>query len=211
MNTPPVSVKPPSSEGGESLYTRYLSLPSPEDNFRGLFFTSLFNLVKREAGESGLKHCQQLLMDKRFQRGFISFATYPATDFLRLAHAATLVLAPLLGNNVEKCSRRLGMATVQDFVHSMAGKTLVSLSGGAPHRLLGNIPAAYRASVNFGERKMTVTGDKSALLTFKRDFLPLPHTEGVILAVMEVSTGKHPQVRSRSIGPLDSEYEVTWG
>lgn len=209
MNPPPAPVKPPSAEGGESLYARYISLPSPEDNFRGLFFTSIFGVVKKEAGESGLRHCQQLLMDKRFQRGFISFATYPATDFLRVAHAATLVLAPLLGS-VEKCARRLGRATVEDFVHSMAGKTLVSLSGGAPHRLLGNIPAAYRASVNFGERKMTATGEKSAVLTFKRDFLPLPHTEGVILAVMDVSTGKHPQVRSRSLGPLDSEYEVTW-
>lgn len=209
MNTPPASARPPSSEGGESLYARYISLPSPEDHFRGLFFTSLFNLLKKEVGESGVKHCQELLMDKRFQRGFISFANYPATDFLRLAHAATLVLAPLVGN-VEKCARRLGRATVDDFVHSMAGKTLVSLSGGSPHRLLGNIPAAYRASVNFGERKMTPTSEKSALLTFKRDFLPLPHSEGVILAVMEVSTGKHPQVRSRSLGPLDSEYEVTW-
>lgn len=209
MNPPPPSVKPPSAEAGESLYTRYISLPAPEDNFRGLFFTSVFNLVKKEVGEAGVKHCQQLLMDKRFQRGFISFATYPATDFLRLAHAATLVLAPLHGN-VEKCARRLGRATVEDFVHSMAGKTLVSLSGGSPHRLLGNIPAAYRASVNFGERKMTPTGQNSALLTFRRDFLPLPHSEGVILAVMDASTGKHPQVRSRSLGPLDSEYEVTW-
>ena len=209
MTTPSGPVKPPSAEGGESLYARYISLPSPEDNIRGLFFTSAFSLVKKEAGEAGVKHCQQLLMDKRFQRGFISFATYPATDFLRVAHAASLVLAPLLGS-VDKCARRLGMATVQDFVHSMAGKTLVSLSGGAPHRLLGNIPAAYRASVNFGERKMTPRGDTGAVLTFKRDFLPLPHSEGVILAVMEVSTGKYPQVRSRSLGPLDSEYEVSW-
>jgi uncharacterized protein (TIGR02265 family) len=209
MNPPPASVKPPSSEGGESLYARYISLPAPEDTFRGLFFTSIFHLVKKEAGESGLTRCQQLLMDKRFQRGFISFASYPATDFLRVAHAASIVLAPLLGSP-EKCARRLGMSTVQDFVHSMAGKTLLSLSGGAPLRLLGNMPSAYRASVSFGERKVTQRGDKSVLVSFKRDFLPLSHTEGVILAVLEASTAKNPQVRSRSLGPLDSEYEVSW-
>jgi len=209
MSQPPASVKPPSSEGGESAYARYLSLPAPEDTFRGLFFTSIFNVVKKEAGEEGLRQCQHLLMDKRFQRGFISFASYPATDFLRVAHAASQVLAPLLGNP-EKCARRLGMATVQDFVHSMAGKTLLSLSGGAPHRLLGNIPSAYRASVNFGERKVTPRGDKSVLISFKRDFLPVAHTEGVILAVLEASTAKSPQLRSRSLGPLDSEYEVSW-
>jgi uncharacterized protein (TIGR02265 family) len=209
MSQPPASVKPPASEGGESAYTRYLSLPAPEDTFRGLFFTSIFNLLKKEAGEAGVKQCQHLLMDKRFQRGFISFASYPATEFLRVAHAASHVLAPLLGSP-EKCARRLGMATVQDFVHSMAGKTLLSLSGGSPNRLLGNIPSAYRASVNFGERKVTPRGDKSVLISFKRDFLPVAHTEGVILAVLEASTAKNPQLRSRSLGPLDSEYEVSW-
>ena len=127
----------------------------------------------------------------------------------RVAHAASIVLAPQLGSP-EKCARRLGMATVQDFVHSMAGKTLVSLSGGAPLRMLSNIPSAYRASVNFGERKVTQRGDKSVLLTFKRDFLPLAHSEGVILAVLEASTAKNPEVRSRSLGPLDSEYEASW-
>jgi uncharacterized protein (TIGR02265 family) len=209
MNPPPPPVKPPSAEGGESAYARYLSLPAPEDTFRGLFFTSVFDLVKKEAGEAGLKQCQLLLMDKRFQRSFMSFASYPAVDFLRVAHAASLVLAPLLGPP-EKCARRLGMATVQDFVHSMAGKTLLSLSGGAPQRLLGNIPSAYRASVNFGERKVTPQGDKSVLISFKRDFLPVPHTEGVILAVLEASKAKYPQVRSRALSPLDSEYEVSW-
>jgi uncharacterized protein (TIGR02265 family) len=209
MSPPHVSVFSPPFEGGVSAYARYLSLPAPEDTLRGLFFTSLMNLVKKQGGESALRQCQQLLMDKRFQRGFISFASYPATDFLRLAHASSQVLAPLLGG-AEKAARRLGMATVEDFVHSMAGKTLLSLSGGAPQRLLGNIPSAYRAAVNFGERKVTPRGDKAVLISFKRDFLPLAHSEGVIMAVLEASTAQRAQLRSRSLGPLDSEYEVTW-
>ncbi len=209
MSQPHASANPPSSERGESVYSRYLSLPAPEDTLRGLFFTSLLSMVKKEGGESGLRQCQQLLMDKRFQRGFISFASYPATDFLRVAHAASQVLAPLLGGP-EKTARLLGMSTVRDFVHSMAGKTLVSLSGGGPQRLLGNIPSAYRAAVSFGDRKVTPRGDHAVLITFKRDFLPVAHSEGVIMAVLEASTAKYPQVRSRSLGPLDSEYEVSW-
>jgi uncharacterized protein (TIGR02265 family) len=174
-----------------------------------MFFSSLLGLVRAQGGESALRQCQQMLGDKRFQRSFISFASYPATDFLRVAHAAAVMLAPHLGS-AENTARRLGMSTVHDFTGSMAGKTLLSLSGASPLRLLGNIPSAYRAAVNFGERKVTPQGDKGVLIVFKRDFLPLAHSEGVILAVLEASTAKNFRVRSRSLGPLDSEYEVSW-
>jgi uncharacterized protein (TIGR02265 family) len=176
---------------------------------RGLFFSGLLNLVKLQGGEPALQQCQQLLGDKRFLRGFISFSSYPATDFLRVAHAASQILAPRLGG-FESAARQLGMATVRDFTHSMAGKTLLTLSGSSPARLLGNIPSAYRAAVSFGERKVTMRGDKAALVSFKRDFLPLPHSEGVILAVLEASHAKNPQVRSRSVSQLDSEFDVSW-
>jgi uncharacterized protein (TIGR02265 family) len=196
--------------GRESAYSRYLPLPGPEDTVRGLFFSGLLNLVKSHGGESALQQCLQLLADKRFLRGFISFSSYPATDFLRVAHAASQVLSPQLGG-MENTARQLGMATVRDFTHSMAGKTLLTLSGSSPQRLLSNIPSAYRAAVSFGDRKVTLRGDKAAMISFKRDFLPLAHSEGVILAVLEAGNAPHPQVRSRSLSQLDSEYEVSWG
>jgi uncharacterized protein (TIGR02265 family) len=209
MSQPNAPVVSPALAGKESAYSRYLPLPGPDDTVRGLFFSGLLNLVKRHGGELALRQCQQLLADKRFLRGFISFSSYPATDFLRVAHAASQVLAPQLGS-LEATARQLGMATVRDFTHSMAGKTLLTLSGPSPARLLSNIPSAYRAAVSFGERKVTIQGNKAAHITFKRDFLPLAHSEGVILAVLEVSSAKNPQVRSRSLSQLDSEYDVTW-
>jgi uncharacterized protein (TIGR02265 family) len=199
----------PVADQGSSAYARYIPLPLPEDAVRGMFFTSLMNLVRKQAGESALKQCLQMLGDRRFERSFISFANYPAMDFLRVAHAAAVMLAPHLGGP-ENVARQLGMATVRDFTTSMAGKTLLSLSGPSPMRLLSNLPTGYRAAVNFGERKVTPKGDQAAVVTFRRDFFPLVHSEGVIQAVLEAAYAKHVHIRSRSLGPLDSEYEVSW-
>ncbi len=197
------------ADQGSSAYARYIPLPFPEDSVRGMFFSSMMNLVRAQAGESALRQCQQMLGDKRFQRSYISFANYPAADFLRVGHAASVMLAPHLGGP-ENAARQLGMATVRDFTDSRAGKTLLSLSGHSPMRLLSNLPTGYRAAASFGERTVTLRGDKSAIITFRRDFLPLVHNEGVIQAVLESANAKNVRIRSRPLGPLDSEYEVSW-
>lgn len=209
MNFTPVSSMSPLADQGSSAYARYVPLPFPEDAVRGMFFTSLMNLVRAQAGESALTQCQQMLGDKRFQRSFISFANYPATDFLRVAHAASVMLIPHLGGP-ENAARQLGIATVRDFLTSMAGKTLLSLSGLSPMKLLSSLPTGYRAAVNFGERTVTPRGDKAAVITFRRDFFPLVHTEGVIQAVLEGARARNIHIRSRPLGPLDSEYEASW-
>jgi uncharacterized protein (TIGR02265 family) len=203
------SVTPSAFEGRESAYARYVTLPIASDTVRGLFFNGFLNVVKTHGGEQSLKQCLALLGDRRFERSFISFSSYPATDFLRLAVAASQVLAPRLGGP-EITARAMGRATVRDFMESMAGKTLLMLSGGAPQRLVASISSAYRAAVSFGERRVTPVGAKSAHISFKRDFLPLAHTEGVLLAVLEASTARNPQIRSRSVGTLDSEYDLSW-
>jgi uncharacterized protein (TIGR02265 family) len=199
----------PLADQGSSAYARYIPLPFPEDAVRGMFFTSLFNLVRKVAGQPAMTQCQQMLGDRRFQLSFMSFANYPAADFLRVAHAASVMLAPHVGGP-ENAARQLGMATVRDFTGSMAGKTLLSLAGSSPMKFLSTLPTGYRAAANFGERTVTPRGDKAALITFKRDFLPLPHNEGVIMAVLESVRAKNVQIRSRSLAPLDSEYEVSW-
>ncbi len=209
MSHPPVSAMSPLADQGSSAYARFIPLPFPEDAVRGMFFSSLFNLVRVQAGESALTQCQQMLGDKRFQRSFMSFANYPATDFLRVAHAAAVMLAPHLGSP-ENAARQLGIATVRDFVTSMAGKTLLSLAGPSPMKLLNTLPTGYRAAVNFGERTVTPRGDKAAIVTFRRDFFPLVHTEGVLQAVLEAAKATNIRIRSRSLGPLDSEYELSW-
>lgn len=199
----------PGTVGRPSAYSRYVPLPTSQDTVRGMFFNGLLTLVRTYGGEPALKQCHTLLGDMRFERSFISFSSYPAQDFLRLCVAASQVLGPSLGNP-EDTARQLGRYTSQDFLNSMAGKTLMVLAGGSPYRLLGSISQAYRAAVSFGERKVTKKGDKLIIVNYTRDFFPLVHSEGVLLAVLEALKLKNPQVRSRSLGELDSEYELTW-
>ncbi|WP_224361427.1 DUF2378 family protein [Hyalangium versicolor] len=209
MNHPNAPVTSSGGLGRESAYARYVPLPTSEDTVRGMFFNGILSLVKTYGGEPALGQCRALLGDIRFERSFISFSSYPARDFLRLCVAASQVLAPSLGNP-EETARQLGIYTSRDFLHSMAGKTLMVLAGGSPQRLLGSISQAYRAAVSFGDRRVTPKGDKCVIVTYTRDFFPLYHSEGVLLAVLEALRVKKPQVRSRSLGLLDSEYEVTW-
>jgi uncharacterized protein (TIGR02265 family) len=193
----------------ESAYSPFVAQTTPADTVRGMFFNGLLTLVRTYGGDPALKQCLTLLGDRRFERSFISFSSYPAADFLRLCVAASQVLAPSMGSP-ENTARQLGMYTSREFLSSMAGKTLLMLSGGHPQRLIGSISQAYRAAVSFGERTVTARGEKAVIVTYKRDLLPLAHTEGVLLAVLEATHVKNPQIRSRPLAPLDSEYELTW-
>ncbi|WP_224240292.1 DUF2378 family protein [Hyalangium gracile] len=200
-----------SAAGGvESDYERRIALATPEDTARGLFFNGILNAVITFGGEPALKRCHGLLNDKRFERRFIDFSSYPVSDFLRLALAATQVLSMQLGGP-EPTQRRLGMQATRDFLGSMAGRTLLLLSGDSPKRVMGNLASGYRSAVSYGERTVTLLSDTSARVVVKRDFMLPLYNEGVLLAVLESVHIKNPQVRSRPTGVLDCEYELSWG
>jgi uncharacterized protein (TIGR02265 family) len=199
----------PASEEGESAYARYLLLPSPADTVRGWFFSGLVSFVKAQGGEPALEQCQQLLGAPGVQLSFVSYSNYPVMDFLRVAHAASRALAARFGGH-EALARQLGMATVRDFLNSTVGKTRLALAGSSPKKLLSTFPAAYREAVSFGERTVTMRGDRAAYISVKRDLLPPAHTEGILLALLEASSAGNCQVRSRWVGSLQSEYEVSW-
>jgi uncharacterized protein (TIGR02265 family) len=93
MTEPNVPVTPPASGERESAYARYIPLPTPADTVRGLFFSGLLTLVKKHGGDPALRQCEQLLGDRRLEGSFVSFTNYPAAEFLRVAHAASQVLA----------------------------------------------------------------------------------------------------------------------
>ncbi len=203
------AVAPPTAGGVESEYARRIALATPADTARGLFFNSVLSAVKGFGGEAALSQCRSLLDNPRFERRFVDFSSYPITEFLQLAMAASQVLSDQLGSQ-ERTQRRLGMQSTRDFFNSMAGKTLLLLSGKSPQRILNNIPSGYRSAVSYGERTVTFQGDNAAHISFKRDFMLPLFTEGVMLAVLEAVEARDIQVHSRSLGVLDSEYEVSW-
>jgi uncharacterized protein (TIGR02265 family) len=208
---PPTSVIPTPSTGGvESDYERRINLAAPEDTARGLFFNGVLAAVVSLGGEAALKQCHAQLNDKRFERRFTDFASYPVADFLRLALAATRVLSPKLGGP-EHTQHRLGMQATGDFLSSMAGRTLLLLTGDSPKRMIGNLASGYRSAVSYGERIVTMQGDNGARILMKRDFMLPLYNEGVLRALLESVHAKNPQVRVRPAGLLDCEYELSWG
>jgi uncharacterized protein (TIGR02265 family) len=193
----------------ESDYERRILLATPEDTARGLFFNGVLSAVVSLGGDSALKQCHTQLNDKRFERRFTDFSNYPVSDFLRLALAATRVLSPKLGGP-EVTQQRLGVQATNDFLNSMAGRTLLLLSGDSPKRLVGNISSGYRSAVSYGERVVTMKDDTSAHVLMKRDFMLPLYNEGVFRALLEAVHARSPQVRARPLGQLDCEYELSW-
>lgn len=193
----------------ESDYGQRIALATTNDTARGLFFNGILSAVVTFGGEAGLKRCHSLLNDKRFERRFIDFSSYPVADFLRMALAATQVLSAQLGG-AETTQRQLGMQATRDFLSSMAGRTLLLLSGDSPKRVMGNLASGYRSAVSYGERTVTLLGDKGARVVVKRDFMLPLFNEGVLLAVLEAVHARRPQVRAIPQGLMDCEYELSW-
>lgn len=204
-----MNAAPPPPGGAESDFDRRIALATPEDTARGLFFNGLLHAVTNLGGDPALKRCLSIVNDKRFERRFIDFSSYPVTDFLRMARAATQVLSAQLGGP-EPTLRRLGMQATRDFTASMAGRTLLLLSGNSPQRVMNGLITAYRSAVSYGERSVTMTGEKSARLVVKRDFMLPLYNEGVLLALLEAIHARRPLVRTRPTGLLDCEYELSW-
>jgi uncharacterized protein (TIGR02265 family) len=141
---------------------------------------------------------------------FVEFFNYPVSTYLRVNDAAARVLAPLCGG-WDEAQRRLGRRSTVDLLKSAAGRALVLVSSGQARRLVGNLPSAYRAAVNYGERTVTWEGPSRGRVFMRRDFLPCAYHEGVLLAALEGMKAQAPQVRGQRLGVLDAEYLVSWG
>lgn len=201
----------PSAPGGGELtgYDRLIPLAKPDDTARGLFFNGVFSAVSTLGGEQALHRCHQLLDDLRFVRRFVEFSSYPVTDFLRLASVAARVLAPNLGG-LRQAEQRIGLQASEDFFRSMAGRTLLLLAGNSPQRLLSSLPSGYSTAVSYGQRTVTMVGDKAARVSYRGDLMPVSHNEGVLLGILKAVQVKNPRVRSESRKLTESDCELSW-
>jgi uncharacterized protein (TIGR02265 family) len=201
----------PYAPGGRepTEYDRRLPHAGPDDTVRGLFFNGVFSAVSTVGGEQGLIQCHKLLDDPMFNRRFVDFSSYPVRDFLRLASAAVAVLAPKVGG-LPQAHHHIGEQAIDDFFRSMAGRTLLLLSGNSPQRILSHLPSGYSTAVSYGQRKVTMLGDNGARVTYEDDLMPPLHNEGVLLGILRAVNAKNPRVRSQPRGLLDCEYTLTW-
>ncbi len=184
---------------------RRVALATVADTVRGMFFLGALEVVRRVGGPRGVEECLEAGGEPRF----VEFFNYPVSTYLRVNDAAARVLAPRCGG-WEEAQRRLGRQSTVDLLASAAGRALVLVSRGQPRQLVGNLPSAYRAAVNYGERTVTWEGPSRGRVFMRRDFLPCAYHEGLLLAVLEGLKAPAPQVRSLRLGVLDAEYLVSW-
>jgi uncharacterized protein (TIGR02265 family) len=183
-----------------------LTLATPMDTCRGMFFNGAFEAVRSLGGEEARVKCHAAAGDKKY----VDFFSYPVADFLKTIFTAAEVLGGPAPAGRGMVLRRLGRRATADFLHSTVGRTMMALAGTDPQRLLASFPSAYRASLSYGDRSVERLGEKQARLMARRDFLPLEYNEGVLLAALEQSTAREPVVRGRQVSALDVDYDVSW-
>lgn len=197
----------PGEVGAELELERRLGLATPADSVRGMFFRSVLEVMWALGDEASVEHCVEVCG----RRKFADFTCYPTSDFLRLSWTA----ARLLGNgygDFAGAMRALGRRAATDFFASATGRPLQTLLVGEPRKLLDSLPMAYAAaSANGGQCVVVWSHSGSALVRLERDFLPRAYVEGALVAALEVVGMREPRVWSRVMGPLSSEYVLSWG
>jgi len=183
---------------------RRIAATTPGDTVRGLIFNASFQVIREMGGGAAVEECDPAGTGSR-----VDFFAYPAADYLRLAWAAANRLEPKAGS-AEKVFFALGRRSGSGVLSSTLGKTLVTLSGMDPRRLIGFTAAAYRATVSYGERTVAWKGERHAHVTFRRDFMVPPYHCGVFTGAVEAVGGKNVKVTGSQTGFLEAEYQVTW-
>jgi uncharacterized protein (TIGR02265 family) len=182
-----------------------VALATPSDTVRGVFFLGTLDAVKTLAGEAGVRQCLEVGGEARF----VEFFNYPVGSYLRMNEVAARVMAPECGG-WEEAQRRLGRRATVDMLRSATGRALQLVSRGETRRLVANLPSAYRAAVNYGERTVVWEGPSRGRVIMQRDFMPCAYHEGVLRAALEGMKVRVVEVRGLRMGVLDAEYLFAW-
>jgi uncharacterized protein (TIGR02265 family) len=172
-----------------------------------MFFNGLFLAVGRAQAEAGTDRLRQAARGQKF----VDFFNYPILEFLPLAYyAAELVSGGAEPEQLTAGIRSIGKQATDDFLGTAVGKTLLLLSGNDPRRLMNSLASGYKTAVSYGTRTVTWSGSTSCTFAMRRDFMPPPYHEGVITQVLLAVGGKDVKVEGRAMGPLDTDYEISW-
>jgi uncharacterized protein (TIGR02265 family) len=193
---------PPGSD--EDLELR-LAMASPSDTARGMFLRATLDAVHILGDEEAVRQCQRASGEEKL----VDFFTYPVSANLRMVFTAARLLEARYGG-IDEALRQLGARAAESFLASTAGLALQLLAGGDTKRLVGNMPSVYRASVSFGVRSVVWTGPTSCRLTMRREFMPYPFQEGMLLGVLKKANARGARVLGHQLSTLESDYDVFW-
>lgn len=184
-----------------------VALANPSDTCKGMFLNGMFQAAQRARGAAGLETIKKVAENRKF----VDFFNYPISEFLPIAWVA----AELVGGGrtplaLESGIRSLGRQATDDFLATAVGKTLLMLAGSDPRRMMNSLGAGYKTAVSYGTRSITWKTPQHCIFAMRRDFMPHPYHEGVLLQVLTAIGGKQVQVKGQRIGLLDTDYEISW-
>lgn len=186
--------------------TARLGVTNEEDTSRGMFFLGVLDAVRFLGGEEAVAR----VLDQADEKAdYVPTQPYAFPRFLRLSYAAAWQLAPQVGD-FDSAMRQIGTQAMLDFLHSMFARELVQQAGGDPKRLLELMQAGYRMALNFGERTVEWKSSTSARITMTRTLMPVPYTEGILRAALEVTGVQDVQVQGRSLSLVEAVYDIAW-
>jgi uncharacterized protein (TIGR02265 family) len=188
----------------KSTLQRLKQEATPQDTSRGLNYTTLFDFARAEIGPAAPREVDPLGKGAR-----VDFFSYPITEYLDTAWNIAERLAPKYGS-FDAVFYELGKRTVDSFLASVVGKTIFSMAGRDPRRVLAAGPGAFKSAVSYGERSMEFTGEKQARYSFKRDFMPNSFHRGVIIAALAATEARTPRVEAKEVGFMETIYEISW-
>jgi uncharacterized protein (TIGR02265 family) len=205
MKDPDARRHSPPHGSEEELRGLLSSLPATAA-VRGMLFNAVLEVMRQRGGETAVQQCLTALGEKKF----LDFFSYPSSKYLEVLYSAARMRPPGAPEDFETALRHLGQQSAENFLVSAAGRTLLVLVQGDPHRLLNSLPWAIQVGVSGVEVAVKLTGPWSGVLTVHHDFSPRPYVEGGFLATFEAAKVKGARVRSWQAGPTANEYEISW-
>jgi uncharacterized protein (TIGR02265 family) len=172
---------------------------------RGVVFNSVLEVVRQLGDEHAVERCLQAAGEPRF----MDFFNYPYSSLVKMTYAAGWVLSDRYGG-FDKALWRMGSQAASSFYSSAAGRAVLMLGQGGPTRMIDTIVNAFQMVVKGAEVSTLLTGPKSAILIYKRDFLPRPYLEAGLVSTFTAAKVKGMKVNVRPTGPLDTEYDLSW-
>ncbi|WP_257460958.1 DUF2378 family protein [Archangium lipolyticum] len=174
------------------------------DSVLGLFFQSVFDLVRQRAGEGGLER----LRADGLSRDYGELRMYPVQDFLQLLYATGDVLETSFGSP-EAVFRACGEHGVARYDSGPGRFVFGVIARGDPHRFFSVVQLGYSGAVTYGRREYHRTGPKSGVMSTTGDMVPPTYHEGVLIGALRVlKLQGRAQARPQSIDRV--EYDISW-
>ncbi|MET0401995.1 MAG: TIGR02265 family protein [Cystobacter sp.] len=176
-----------------------------EHTLRGIFFNGMLENLRRLGGDELAARCLAACGETHF----VDFFSYPYQKMVSMLLTALPLFAERHGGCVSGL-RELGRRASIDFMSSVPGKALLTMSQGQPHSLLNSLPAVFRVGMTFGGSHLVWSGPRQGTLHLHSSFLPPPFQEGMLEYMIQLTSARDIHVAARATGDLSISCDFSW-